>query len=331
MLRGLLIAAAVVVAVGAFTTYQAFKARSAMHTASDRLTTLSDAAAAGDPGAARQAMFDAQVATESARRNTSGPVWWLASKVPVVGDDITAVRTVINVADEVTQGILPDLIDASESLAPDDLQPTDGRIALAGIRDVSPALTEADDRLAVQVERIHAIDTSSLMSQVANPVSELRAKLDDAHTVTQRISLAAQLLPTMLGGDRQQRTYLVMFQNNAEVRAGGGIPGAMAVVEAKNGKVRLTKQASLSDLPGFRGPVLPLTQAEEKPVRPQPRPVRRRRHVHPGLRAQRRAAARDVAARHRTGRRRGDLRRPGGHVLPAERHRPGHARRRHSS
>ena len=69
-------------------------------------------------------------------------------------------------------------------------------------------------------------------------------------------------MPTMLGADAP-RSYLVMFQNNAEVRAGGGIPGALAVVNAKNGKVSLGRQASLSDIAGFNRQVLPLTQAEE--------------------------------------------------------------------
>ena len=263
VLRVLLVAAAAVVVVLAFTAYQAVKARSAMLTAADRLTTMSDRAAAGDPGAARQAMFDAQAATVSAQRNTSGPVWWLASKLPLIGDDVTAVRTVIDVADNVTQGILPDLIDASEALAPADLQPKGGRINLAGIRDVAPALAAANDRLGVQLQQAQAIDTSSLMSRVAAPVAELQTKLADAHTVTERVSLAAQLLPTMLGGEQQQRTYLVMFQNNAEVRAGGGIPGAMAVVQAKNGRVSLTRQASLSDLSAFGVPVVPLSKSEE--------------------------------------------------------------------
>ncbi len=101
-------------------------------------------------------------------------MWWLAGKLPVVGDDVTAARTVIDVADTVTQGILPDLIDASESLAPGDVQPKGGRIPLAGVREVAPRLVAANEALGVQVQRVEGIDTSSLMARVAAPVEELQ-------------------------------------------------------------------------------------------------------------------------------------------------------------
>ena len=65
----------------------------------------------------------------------------------------------------------------------------------------------------------------------------------------------------MLGdGDRD---YLLVFQNNAEIRATGGLPGAVRVVEADDGKVdarpvRTRRITSAQRTP----PTLPMTEAE---------------------------------------------------------------------
>jgi hypothetical protein len=52
------------------------------------------------------------------------------------------------------------------------------------------------------------------------------------------------------------RTYLVLFQNNAEIRATGGMPGAYIVVHADAGAVTITDQGSTTrDIEAFDSPV----------------------------------------------------------------------------
>lgn len=142
--RGLLLTGVALALVLGFTIYQALQARTALNEAARSLERLSDAVSSGEPVRAREALFAAQEATMSARRNTSVPVWWLASHSPVVGNDVTAVRTVADVVDDLAQGVLPSLIDASASLSPSDLQPKDGRIQLDAIERVVPALVDAE-------------------------------------------------------------------------------------------------------------------------------------------------------------------------------------------
>ena len=74
---------------------------------------------------------------------------------------------------------------------------------------------------------------------------------------------ASSMLPTMLGGSAPQR-YLLVFQNNAEIRATGGLPGAVADVVASDGRLSIEKQIAGMDLGPTRRPVLPLTDAERK-------------------------------------------------------------------
>ena len=54
------------------------------------------------------------------------------------------------------------------------------------------------------------------------------------------------------------RNYLLLFQNPAELRATGGIPGAVALVHTENGKISLTQQASSADFPHYTPSVLEL-------------------------------------------------------------------------
>jgi hypothetical protein len=68
----------------------------------------------------------------------------------------------------------------------------------------------------------------------------------------------------MLGGSGR-RTYVFLIQNNAEVRATGGIPGAFATITADRGKLTLGRQDDARTIGDFRRPPTPLT-AQERAV-----------------------------------------------------------------
>jgi hypothetical protein len=69
-------------------------------------------------------------------------------------------------------------------------------------------------------------------------------------------------MPGMLGADGS-RSYLLVVQNNAEVRSTGGLAGAYAVIKAKNGKITLSEQGTGSDFGYFDKPVVKLTTNEK--------------------------------------------------------------------
>ena len=70
--------------------------------------------------------------------------------------------------------------------------------------------------------------------------------LDDA---LRSADLAVRILPTMLGQDGPKR-YFLAFQNEAEARGTGGLPGAFAIIEANRGKLRFTRLESDTTLNG---------------------------------------------------------------------------------
>src|SRR6478735_3884888 len=190
----LVVLVAVVALVG-FTGYQALKAKTALEQTAADLESLSGQLTSGDQTAARQTLADAQRHAADARGSTSGPGWWLSARLPQIGPNVRAVRTVAEVTDDVTSGVLPDVVTAAGSLRPDRLQPVKGRVQLGPIQAVTPEVTRAAARLAVQADRIDAIDASSLSPQIARPVGQMQDKIDSADALADRASRAVRLLP----------------------------------------------------------------------------------------------------------------------------------------
>ena len=259
----LLLIGVAVIGLVAYTGHQALKAKDSLQAVARDVQQLSDQLTAGQTAAARQTLGTAQADAATAAANTSGPGWWLTSRIPGVGPNVVAVRTVADVADKLTHGVLPTVVQASETLKPANLRPSDGRVDLAPIEQVAPAVVGAHRQLAAQTARVQALDPSRLAKQIGDAVTMLQTKLAQATELSDRASRAVRLLPDMLGG-HGKRTYLLMFQNNAEIRATGGIPGAFAEITADHGRIRLGAQGDASTLGQFGTPPVPLTSSERQ-------------------------------------------------------------------
>jgi hypothetical protein len=254
----LVLAAVVLVA---YTGYQALQVKSNLQRVADDFTTISRQLTSGDQAGARARLHDAQQHARSARRDTTGPGWWLARRIPVLGRNAEAVGTVADVSDDLASRVLPDVVAVAHTLRPDALRPVHGRVDLAPLSAAAPQVVRADRRLTAQSARVHAIDPDPLAPQIASPVRVLQRRLADAVALSDRLSRAVRLLPPMLGADGR-RSYLLMFQNNAEARSTGGIPGSFALVTADHGKVGIERQADAQTIGGFDTPPIPLTAQE---------------------------------------------------------------------
>lgn len=251
----------VVVALLGYTGYQALQAKDALELVALEFEEIADDLKVGDEDAARSSLRSAQDAAQEARDNTRGPGWWLTSRLPEVGDDVEAVRTVADVTLVLSDEVLPEVVVASDKLDPANLRPHGGRIAIRPLVDAADELVAADERMQRQEGRVAAIDVSELNAQLRQPVELMQTKLAEAASLSSKASYALRLLPSMLGAD-EERTYLVLFQNNAEVRATGGIPGAWATMTARDGHITLGEQGSAGDIGRLEAPPLDLTEEE---------------------------------------------------------------------
>ena len=179
-----------------------------------------------------------QVVVLSARMKdeVSGPLWTVASFVPVYGEDITAARKLASVLDAVAAGALVPISDELSQNPVGKLIQDGGVINVAGVQtladvivEVAPVLKEA----SVEVEGIgktHIGKVTELVDKAKGVFAAVGPLADSASEI-------APLLPAMLGADGEARNYIVAAENNAEIRTLGGFTGAAGVMTIDNGAI----------------------------------------------------------------------------------------------
>ena len=255
--------AAAVIAVLVQTATQAPKARDDLALVAEDATTLGDQLHSGDLEAARSTTDRMQQHAAAARNHTRGPGWWVGARAPLVGDDVRAVRTVADVADQLARHVVPRVVAISRSVDPVRLRPVGGKVDLTALHAAGPDVVAADRVLRQQSDRVETIRTDRLLPQVAGPVLQIQQQLGQARSLSDRVTRSVRLLPVMLGEDGR-RTYLLMSQNNAEIRSGGGIPGAFTTIIADHGRIALGRQSSARTLGGPDSVPLALTAEERR-------------------------------------------------------------------
>ncbi|MEH1124630.1 DUF4012 domain-containing protein [Micromonospora sp. CPCC 206061] len=214
-----------------------------------------------DIAAARATLAVLQEEARAARAATRDPGWLLGARAPLAGGNLAAVGAVAAIVADLVDQVLQPLVDAAGIVDLKALAPKDGALDVAQLGKAAPNLTEAHAAAMRAKERASAIPVDGLLPQLRSALGDLDRGLRRIVALTGTAARAAELLPPMLGATGP-RTYLVLFQNPAELRATGGIPGAFAVVRAEGGRLRLVDEGTAAaDLGIFARPVLPLSPA----------------------------------------------------------------------
>ncbi|WP_144762325.1 DUF4012 domain-containing protein [Curtobacterium sp. 9128] len=222
------------------------------------VSTLRSQLTSGDTAGVQQSAARLEDEASAARSLTSDPVWGVAQYTPLVGANFRAMREVSAVVDDVARGAIKPVAGVVGTFGTDSFAPKDGKVDLEPIEQAQPAVARATSTLAKAAKDAKAIDTSGTLSPITTAVGQLRNALQSASAQVDVANRVVELAPAMLGHDGD-RNYLLLFQNNAELRAGGGIPGAVALLQAQDGSIHLQNQASTADFGHFDEPVLPLS------------------------------------------------------------------------
>lgn len=192
-----------------------------------------------------------------AHRMTGGPAWWAAQRSPVVGSSFRTIAGIAATADELAGGALPRLVAVGDLLDPATLRQPGGGIDVAALRSSAAELDAAAaslDRAAGIVARLPSSTGMGALDRARVDIVEVLGTLG---STLERAQLAARILPPMLGADRP-KTYFVAFQNDAEARGTGGLPGAFAILRADRGRLEFVRFESDQALFGVEvNPKLP--------------------------------------------------------------------------
>lgn len=259
----LAVPAGLVVVVLAWSGWQAWQVSKSLAAAAVDASALQSSIDSSDPQGIDAALARLQDHAGDADDRTSGRTWSLLTHVPVFGDDARGVRTVSSVMADLTGEGFEELADSAGDL--DSYAPRDGKLPLDALEQLQDPVARASAAFDRADERLSAEDSSGYLRQLRTSYDDLAQRVADADHALATADKALGLLPGMLGREGP-RDYLLVFQNNAEIRAGGGLPGAWALLHADAGQISITKQGTAGDFPNRDGqtPILPISAEESR-------------------------------------------------------------------
>ncbi|MCY1673805.1 DUF4012 domain-containing protein [Pseudarthrobacter sp. SL88] len=237
--------------------------KSELEIATSMVPSLKSDLAANRPAEAAIAVEKLKSHTANARKLADNPIWTLASTLPGAGQNFSAVSEVARAADDVATLGLGPLVRVFSVLDWKSLLPGPDGSDLKPLKAAAPFVTSSSQAVRLSADRLDQIDDSKLIAQVAEPLIRARGELREVTGALSAAANASTLLPSMLGSD-EPRNYLLIVQNNAETRASGGIPGALAVLNFDQGKLTLAAQSSAGEV-GVMTPPVP-TEASQQQI-----------------------------------------------------------------
>lgn len=212
------------------------------------------------PGA-EEATREAARDTSAAQDAASSLPLRLASHLPGRAGALTgAVRTVVSASDlAVSSGALPLVEVASTAEDPRSLLRADGSIDVQQVSAAAARVHPAAGALRRAQRQVDGVDLGVLPAPLRRSVLSARDGVEELAVRAAEADSVLAVLPAALGADGP-RSYLVAFQNTAELRPTGGIVGSWALVGVEDGRTRLTAVGSNDDLESLQGPVRDLGQ-----------------------------------------------------------------------
>lgn len=241
---------------------KAYAIKNDLEAAASLIPQLKQDIMASDAESAKEAVAKLRTHTSAARQASEDPLWTLTSGLPLMGPNLSAVSEVARSADDVASLGLSPLVSVYGSLNWDALMPSGSGSNLDPLKAAAPSVASAAYSVRASAERLQGIETDRLLPQVAGPLHDATQELSQATSALNSAADAASIAPGMLGADGP-KNYLLMIQNNAESRASGGIPGALAVLTLDRGRLSLGTQTSASNL-GSMSPNLPVDQQQQQ-------------------------------------------------------------------
>ncbi|MFP5487594.1 MAG: DUF4012 domain-containing protein, partial [Acidimicrobiia bacterium] len=208
----------------------------------DMLLAL-DLLESGELDEAPDALATAAAGLSEAADGVDGALSQPARLVPVVAQnrDITAdvLRRAAAAADAAGTAL--------SSVDLDRLNIVDGRIDVAALADVEPALAELESTVLDLREVLDRTDSPYLVGPLASRLESARERADQVAVHAVASHAAARVGPAILGADGPRR-YFIAFTNPAEARAQSGLMGNWSEVTITDGRIEVTRSGRTAEL-----------------------------------------------------------------------------------
>ncbi|MEQ6896525.1 DUF4012 domain-containing protein [Microbacterium sp. KR10-403] len=249
LVLGLAAAIVVVLAALAWVGVRALMAKSEIDQVTAHIDELRQAVGDGDLGTLAKVADEVAPHVQRADALTGDPIWRATEVVPVLGPNLAAARVSSSQLDVLVNDLALPLMSELPHLG-------DGKggIDVATLQKVAKTLQGVDAALQAGTREFAALDLDETIPAVGDGARQLQKINDQAATIVHDTAPFAKIAPGLLGADKK-RHILMIVQNNAELRTGGGINGSLLDLTADSGRVTLNRVASDVTFPPTKTPI----------------------------------------------------------------------------
>jgi len=238
LVLGLTAAVVVVLAALAWVGVRALMAKSEIDQVTAHIDELRQAVGDGDLDTLAKVADEVAPHVQRAEALTGDPIWRATEVVPVLGPNLAAAR----VSSSQLNVLVNDLALPLMSELPH-LGDGKGGIDVATLQKVAKTLQGVDAALRAGTREFAALDLDATIPAVGDGARQLQKINDQAATIVHGLMPYAKIAPGLLGAEAK-RDIVMIVQNNAESRTGGGISGSLVELVADKGHISLKKVAS---------------------------------------------------------------------------------------
>nr|WP_075576464.1 DUF4012 domain-containing protein [Olsenella timonensis] len=216
----------------------------------DQVDPLKEALKSGDATALDSSVGTVQENMASINAEVHGPLWTLASFLPVVGEDVQSVRSLGEAGQALVDGVLVPIANDVSGTGVSGLF-KDGVVNVGLVQTISETVSSSLPTIESSLDTIASLPEAHI-PQLAEVLDRVRGPAEQAQGLVGQAKPFLDLLPQMLGADGQTRTYIVIAQNNSELRSTGGLPGAWGTVSVTDGAISMGEFQSILHADGLQ-------------------------------------------------------------------------------
>ena len=163
----------------------------------------------------------------------------------VVGEDVSSVRSLGEAGQALVDGVLVPIANDVSGTGVSGLF-KDGVVNVGLVQTISETVSSSLPTIESSLGTIASLPEAHI-PQLAEVLDRVQGPAEQAQGLVDQAKPFLDLLPQMLGADGQTRTYIVIAQNNSELRSTGGLPGAWGTTLVTNGAISMLSLTHISE------------------------------------------------------------------------------------
>jgi hypothetical protein len=186
--------------------------------------------------------------------------WVMSQWIPFIGPNFAATSDLAYVSVTLADEVLSPGMDLFQQLQEKPPITEDGRISIDVISSWENPITQISSGIEQSLQKIDQTPSTFLIPQITEAKDKVSDLLLPMRGPLESLQTLFPLIPNSLGAGAP-RNYLLVFQNPAEMRPQGGLPGSIVLLQLNNRKISLVDKSSAgTDIFGaYEAGVIPIS------------------------------------------------------------------------